>query len=420
MKKSFNLLLLLLCFFHSMVQASSPSQSDFDFLEPINDTALVANGLEFTKSIAGVSLSTLLNLGIWWGVCKTAGIVSGLSITYDLAASDAKEPDKWKTDFCLQLAPVITTAEVALAGHVSPWPLEQHWWKPLYFAGAVMAAYTTNTKTRERIPVAVLTYLASEAVSRTGASAISAFMLRKMSIRDISTEWYAAGGYTILSLSNGLMAGDIAYEVMTHKGFRPAKVIFASAVSAAIVGTLLGIISELIIDEDRQIKAGVEAVTASGALTGIGAVTVIGTVAGFGAVTGIGVLNGIGALSGALSGVVSGAIAGAGLGAGVGVGILNEVGLGAGVAALAGVALLAPALGGVGALLMLGSSKISSNNPFIKAGVTLVPALTFAVVNGLSSHAVYGYPLEQSFSETGWTQWKKFYAPLNYLSTLFN
>ncbi|WP_257287189.1 hypothetical protein, partial [Endozoicomonas sp. SESOKO2] len=113
MNKLFNLCPLLLCLLYSMAKASPPSQNDFDFLEPLNDTALVANGLELTGSIAGVSLSTLLNLGIWWGVCKTAGIVSGLSGTYDLAVSDTKELEQMKTDFCLQLAPVMTTAEVA-------------------------------------------------------------------------------------------------------------------------------------------------------------------------------------------------------------------------------------------------------------------------------------------------------------------
>ncbi|WP_422452248.1 hypothetical protein [Endozoicomonas sp. ALC066] len=68
---------------------------------------------------------------------------------------------------------------------------------------------------------------------------------------------------------------------------------------------------------------------------------------------------------------------------------------------------------------MLGSLMTTSNNPFIKAGATLVPALAFAVINSLSNYAVYGDPLEQGFSETEWTQWKKFYAPLDYLSTLF-
>ncbi|WP_257253688.1 MULTISPECIES: hypothetical protein [unclassified Endozoicomonas] len=391
MNNSFNLCPLLLCLLYSMAQASPPSKKDFDFLEPLNDSVLVANGLELTESLAGVSLSTLLNLGVWWGICKTAGIVSGLSSTYDLAASDTKELEPLKTDFCSQLAPVITTAEVALAGHVSPWPLEQRWWRPLYFAGAGMAANAASTIKREHMPVVVMIYLASEALTRTGASAISALILRKMSTRDIATEWYLAGEYEIFSMMNGIVAGAVAYEAMIHKGYRPAKATLASVVSAVIVGTLSGIISVLTIDVDRQTKTEVIA----GA--GVGAVIFVGAGAGVGAgATAVASVGAAGALVGAL----------AGAGIGFGIGAVAEAGT--------------MILGGVGALLMLGSLKITSNDPFIKAGVTLMPALTFAVVNGLSGYVVYGYSLEQGLSETGWTQWKKFYAPLDYLSTLFN
>ncbi len=55
-----------------------------------------------------------------------------------------------------------------------------------------------------------------------------------------------------------------------------------------------------------------------------------------------------------------------------------------------------------------------------EVGVTLVSALIFAFINSLSNYAVYGYPLEEDLSETSQTLWKKFYAPLSYLTTLFN
>ncbi|WP_422452250.1 hypothetical protein [Endozoicomonas sp. ALC066] len=413
MKKSFNLFPLLLCLLYSMAKATPSSKNDFDFLEPFNDSALVANGLELRESIAGLSLSTLLNMGIWWGVCKTAGIVSGLSSTHNLAETDTKELEKLQTDFCLQLAPAITITEVALAGHVSPWPLEQRWWKPLYFAGAGMTAYTANTKTRELIPVAVLTYLASEAVSRTGASAMSALILRKMSVRDIETEWYAAGEYTILSMVNGIMSGAVVYESMIHKGLNPAKATLASVVCAAIAGTLSGIISVLTIDLGGETKA--ETGAAVGAVAGAGAGLIalgLASVATKAAAVTLGVVDG--ATGGAAVGIIAGALAG------VGVGVGANIGVGASIGAGAGVEVAGAALGGVVVLLVLGSSKITSNSPFIKAGVTLVPALAFAVINSLSNYAIYGYPLEQSLSETGWTQWKKFYAPPDYLSTLFN
>ncbi|WP_422411228.1 MULTISPECIES: hypothetical protein [unclassified Endozoicomonas] len=422
MKKSFNLFPLLLCLLYSTAKASPPTKNDFDFLEPFNDTALVANGFELRESIAGLSLSTLLNMGIWWGVCKTVGIVSGLSSTHNLAETDTKELEKLQTDFCLQLAPAITITEVALAGHVSPWPLEQCWWKPLYFAGAVMAAYAANKKTRELIPVAVLTYLASEAVSRTGASAISALILRKMSVRDIAAGRYATGEYAMLSLINGIIVGAVVYESMIHKGLSPAKATFASVVSAAITGTLSGIISMLTIDLGEPTQAGVVAKVIMGVVMGVvvgaGAGVVELGLASVGAEAGAVALVGnagtsVGVIAGALVGTGAGAGAGALVGAGAGPRI--KVGAGVGAGAITG----ASALSGAVALLMLGSSKITSNNPFIKASVTLAPALAFAVINSLSNYAVYGDPLEQGFSETGWTQWKKFYAPLDYLSTLF-
>ncbi|WOG27382.1 hypothetical protein [Endozoicomonas sp. 8E] len=431
MRMSLSLSPLFLCLLYMTAQARPPSQSDFDFLEPFNDTALVANGLELTGSIAGFSLSTLLNIGIWWGVCKTAVIVSS---THDLDESETKELEKFKTDFCLHLAPLMTTTEVALAGHVSPWPLEQRWWKPLYFAGAGMAAYATTTKmieqlytavliyppsgaesrtgssavsesilrkmavsaiatkwyaTAEYTTVAVLIYLASEALSTTAASAISVLILRKMSVKGIATEWNAVREYAILSVINGFMAGAVVYEALIHKGFRSEKAILAAFVSAAIAGTLSGIISLSTIDVDGQTKA----VAGVGILAGILA---------FGASVGVG------AADVAFARVLVGTM------------VVASASAPAGVAHGATAVALAGAIsGGVAALLMLGSWKITPNNPFIKAGVTLGPVLTFAVINSLSNYAVYGYPLEEGFSETGWTQWKKFYVPLDYLSTLF-
>ena len=212
MKKSFKLFPLLLCLLYSIAQASPPPQKDFEFLEPFNDTALVENGLELTGSIGGVALSALLNQGIWWGVCRTWGIISGPSSQYNLPGQEGKELENLKADFCLELAPMVVITEVALAGHVSPWPLEQRWWKPLYFAGAGMAGYAAYTDPIKRkfIPVAVLGYLAIEAGSRTGASAASALILREMNVRDrdIETEEYVAGEYAILSTINGVLAGD--------------------------------------------------------------------------------------------------------------------------------------------------------------------------------------------------------------------
>ena len=370
-----------------------------------------------------------------------------------------------KTDFCLQLAPVVTTAEVALAGQVSPWPLEQRWWKPLYLAGVGMAAYAayayTNPKTRQFIPVTVLAYLASEIVSRTVASATSASILRKMKVRDIETEVYVYGEYLSLSLNTGIMAGAVVCEFMIHKGFKPAKTILALVVSAAIAGTLSGIFSVLTIDMNDQTKIIAEAGTGSraravavavaGAIAGAGAVAgaitgaipigVAGAIIGTKAIAGTGSLArilagaeigslarilagaGIGSLAGALTGALTGSItitlASTGALAGTGAGAQTQ--FGTGVLTEAG-ALAAGALTGAltGALFVWGNSKTVSNNLLIYVSAPLVAALTVAVINSFSNYAVYGDPLEEGLSETAWTQWKKFYAPLDYLSTLFH
>ena len=77
-----------------MAQASRPSQKDFEFLEPFNDTRLVENELALTGSIAGVSLSTLLNLGIWWGVCKQRESSPGLQADTN---SLVRTKQSWRT-----------------------------------------------------------------------------------------------------------------------------------------------------------------------------------------------------------------------------------------------------------------------------------------------------------------------------------
>ncbi|WP_448218370.1 hypothetical protein [Endozoicomonas sp. 2B-B] len=52
--------------------------------------------------------------------------------------------------------------------------------------------------------------------------------------------------------------------------------------------------------------------------------------------------------------------------------------------------------------------------------IILASALALALINGVSNNAVYGISLEESLRESEWNLWKKFYAPLDYLHTLFN
>ena len=271
-----------------------------------------------------------------------------------------------------------------------------------------MAAYSSYAvpETRKLVPVAVLAYLASAAVSRTLASATSASILRGMDVKDIATEGYLCGEYQALSLFTGIMVGAIVYETMIHKGFEPAKAILAFAVSAAMAGTLSGIFSVSTIDMDGQQKIEAGAKARSVAVAG----SVFVFVAGVIAVTRVEVGVGVGALAGAEAGAGAGALASALA--------LSSTRAGTLILALAGVGTIAGA--GVEILLMPDNSKTVSKNPLIYVGVPLVAALTLAVVNSLSNYAVYGDPLEEGLSETARTQWKKFYAPLDYLSTLFN
>ena len=66
-----------------MTKASTPTQADFEFLKiPLESTTMVDNGWVLAESISVVSISTLINTGIWWGVCKAPGIAS--SDSYNL------------------------------------------------------------------------------------------------------------------------------------------------------------------------------------------------------------------------------------------------------------------------------------------------------------------------------------------------
>ena len=104
---------------------------------------------------------------------------------------------------------------------------------------------------------------------------------------------------------------------------------------------------------------------------------------------------------------------------GVGAGTLAVAFTGA--RAGAGTGAFTSAFAGAGVMLAtLSNSKIISDNLLTNGGLVWAPAITFALVNSLSNYAIYGYPLEESLSETARIQWQKFFAPLNYLSTLFH
>ena len=185
-----------------------------------------------------------------------AGIASGLVGKHQLGESGKQELEAIKTDFCLQLAPLIATTETTLAGHLSPWPLEPLWWHSLFFMGVPLSAYRGYMwdENPRHISVAILTYLTAETLSRTGGSAASASILKKMEITDIDKIDYAAGEYTVLSMTTGLVTSAIVYEALIHKGVESVKAGFISVVSAIVAGTLSGVISIGGIDFDNVEK----------------------------------------------------------------------------------------------------------------------------------------------------------------------
>ena len=423
MKLPFKLLPLFFCFllsFCSLVRADH-TQKDFAFLKDYkNASSMVESDLAWLESTTGFSLSILVNLGFWYGVCKTLAIVSGL------ASSEKKGLTTLKTDFCMQLASVITTTEVALAGHVCPWSLEQIWWQPLRFAGAGMAAYAGYTvpgnKLAMPVPVASLTYFTAEAIARTAGSTASSIVLRKADSTNIDPFNYDYGQYVILSIITGLMAGGVVYETSIKIGLSPATAALAFVISTSLVAVTSAVVSTSVLDMNGQLVVMMVAGAgiAAGVAAGVNARAITGAGAGAGAVAEN--LAEVGAIAGPIAVAVAVAAAGTGTEAGVGVVGLSLAGVVAGTAT----AVLSVTGAVAGGLLTLASSETAANYPVSKITktsvviVTLAFALGVGLFNSLGHYAVYGTPVENSLSETVWTLWKKFYAPLDYFTTVFD
>ncbi|AMO56188.1 hypothetical protein EZMO1_2069 [Endozoicomonas montiporae CL-33] len=400
MKLAFKLFPLLFCLIAvcSLARGDLSKQDDFTFLEYYkkNTTAVESGLVELLESVAGVSLSTLVSMGIWYGVCQTPGIVSGLVRRFGLNSNDKEDLAELRNHFCLQLVPAITTTEVMLAGHVSSWPLEQTWWQPLRLAGAVGMAYRTRN---QKLPV-VLTYFTAEAGARTVGSTVSSLMLRQTGSTSIRPVQYDHLQYIVLSMSTGWVVGGILYEALIRRGFNRAKAALAFMISASATGSISALASSSMLGlDDRSIaRVGIRV----GIVTAAAAAAVAVAGAGAGAGAGAAVAVAVGVAAGAGAGAAAAVGAGATTAAGAAVGATTAAGAGAAAAAL----------------LTIASWKINSNGLTVRAFHSLI--LSLALFNSLSNYAIYGDPIEYSLSETAKTQWKKFYAPLDYLSTLFN
>ena len=397
--KLFHLLSSLL-FVCSIAHSGIPPKEEFDFLNRYKNASLVEDGLGLLNSTAALTLSTAMNTGLWYGICLTPVFVSSLARQFKMVGQEQEKLHNYKKDFCTKLAPVIATTDTVLAGNVSPWPLEKGWWQTVRFAGAGLFAFANyHQNNRVNMPFWILGYFSVEATARSLAGAVSTQYLRSQGISAINPLHYTYGEYTILSFISGLIVGSIAYETMIAKGFTPAKASFVYAIFASLTGTLLAMMSMSTLDLDNWLIA----------------VVVAGAVAGAVARARARARAEVVAVDVAVAVAEAVAVVGAGAGAGVGVGgVAGAVAL---AGALAGAGAVAGAGAGAGALI---TPYSSTSSKIMTSAAIALPALVLALINSFSKYAVYGFPLEESLSETAWNPWKKIYAPLDYLATLLD
>ena len=424
MKAPFTLSSFLLCLWlvTSAMTARAIEQSDFNFLTQYENTALVEDGLSFAGNAVSLSFSTLISLGFWYGVCLIPEFLPWLAQRFRLTSGETKEFKTLATSFCIQLAPMITSTEIALAGQVSPWPVEQAWWQLMRMAGIGLLVYGNYAKTGDMrvIQVAAFMYLSIQSSAKTLISTASTELLRKTDNMDISLVGYDFFQCVVLSLLNGLIAGSIIYEILSKRGVSHTRAVLALGVSASVTAAVSVTASTSLFN----MRAGREAVAELGAAAIVAAVVRLRTLAraAEGARSRAGIMaksvtvdavvigTGVGAVAGIVAGTITGIEAEA-----------EAIAL-AVVLAAAGSIATAVTAGGIRELLILSNARwsMSGSSAISKVGYAMIPALAFVLINTLAGYIVYGQPIEESLSETARVQWKKFYALPDYFYTLFN
>ncbi|WP_252180337.1 hypothetical protein [Endozoicomonas sp. 4G] len=407
MKPSGKRILVFSCllFICSIAHSGVSREEQFHLLSYYNNASLVEDGLKLATSSSGLAASTLINYGLWYGICKAPGPVAAL--TGRFAGTEQNELQEVKSSFCNKLAAVLTSTEIALAGRVSPWPLETPWWQPLRFVGTAYAGYEAYNNEHDPylIPIITAGFFTSEVVARTVAASTVIRAFRYSDKDRIQPLDYVGIEYSTLSSIAGMMIGTIIYEKMMAGGSSLAKAAFAYATFHALVEVISAISplsihnSDCVDPVETEAGAGAESLAGVGALAGSWAIALSAT------------LNVVFSSS-RLSGVAAVATAfAAALYAGHNyayayVGALTTMGTAIGAYTVV--------------LFQQQHSRLDSNHVVENVALTLPPALALALINGVSNNVVYGYPLEESFTDTAWIQWQKFYAPLDYLRTLFN
>ncbi|UYM17105.1 hypothetical protein [Endozoicomonas euniceicola] len=419
-------LLSCLLFVYSIAHSGTPSKDQFNFLKHYNDSSGIESSLAMLTGVTRQISSTAISAFFWYDICKVPEFVSTFANRFKLGSEDQKELAGITTDFCAQLAPVIATAEATLAGAVSPWPLEQVPWQALRFAGAGMIVFRNYGKESNlRIASMILLYFTFEATFRSVAGAVSTNMLRSLgTIPDLRApndctnslhcsdygSSYALVQNSLLLVFSALIVGDITYQTMIGIGYTPAKATFAYAISTLSAG-LMPVISiptlNLNLDNNfifRLTKIALISAIISRTVGGKASTTAITTAsatalttAGFYANANL--ADKLGLLAGS-----TGAFAGA----------LTLASSDFKAATIFTTSLLA----GLIIALPLQPDAPTSDS-FMKNTITAVySALLITLTNSLLNYSVYGIPLEEHLSETAWNQFKKFYTPLDYLSTM--
>ncbi|WP_257255594.1 MULTISPECIES: hypothetical protein, partial [unclassified Endozoicomonas] len=380
-------------------------EEQFNLLSHHNNASLVEDSLKLVSRSSGLAVSTVVHYGVWYSICKSTKLLSDLARRFSSINTEKNNLQEVKSSFCNQLAAVLTSTEVALAGKVSPWPLERLWWLPLRFAGTGFAGYRAyTTQDPYFIPIMTMAYFTHEVVARTAAAADTVQALKHHDRRSIQPEDFVFSEYALLKSMAGLMIGTIVYEKLVSKGFSPVEASFVYLLSASLSKSILAIgylsASNSESAHASEVEAGAEIL--AGALAGSLAVATdgaIGVVAAW-SLNPVLFIAAVGTLAFSLPEVESiyrvkdKVLSGAQTGVGVGIGVM--------------------------VILIKQNSYLDSNRLLRNVAITLTPALALALINGLSNNAVCGVALEESFTETARIQWQKFYAPLDYLYTLFN
>ncbi|WP_252180343.1 hypothetical protein [Endozoicomonas sp. 4G] len=392
----FSCLLFICSFAHSGLS----TEERFHLLSHYNNASLVEDGLTLATLSSGLATSTLINYGLLYSICQASKEVAALAGRQQVQSS-----------FCNQLAAVLTSTEIALAGRVSPWPLTTSWWQPLRFVGTAYSGYVAYKTERDPylIPIVAAAYFTSEVVTRTAAGGYAIWDSRYNNGSTIQPLVFARGEYSMLSSIAGSAVGVIVYDRMIAEGASRRAAVFAYLITFALVEKISSK-SALLMNNPGSVdlvgkEAGAEDLAATGALAGSWATAITGTMiivnssdtmVGVATVAAV-VLRSIQTAQWYMRSIQTARW-------------YNRGAIDTGVV-IGGLCIFHLKL----QRLRLGSNDLSEN-----IALTLAPALAIALINGVSNNLVYGYSIKESFTETVRIQWQKFYAPLDYLRTLLN